>query len=116
MIPVKIKSLLGLGQKARKLVTGQRSVQGLLAKRHCWLVLLAEDAPPKYIDYYQRQGVAGTPVWQLGTKVEWGAALGQSPRVVIGVTDQQLAKAVVQALIEAKSPTGEGVGKNLGGV
>ena len=81
-------SVLGLAQRAGKLVSGDEAVLKAIRRREAKLVVVAADASEgtakKYRDkchYYH------IPLVQFGTKAELGHHTGKAERVVIALTD-----------------------------
>ncbi len=94
----KVLVLLGFAQKAKKLVSGEAAAEALLKKSQARLVILANDISEnlrkKYTLWAADQSV---PVITAGPKQELGLAIGQSPRTVIVVTDNNFAQSILHA-------------------
>jgi ribosomal protein L7Ae-like RNA K-turn-binding protein len=91
----RLASLLGLAQKAGKLVSGEEAVEHAVRSGKARLVLVAGDASDNtkksYRDlssYYQVACYEGL------SKDEFGHATGKPPRAALAVTDAGFAKAV----------------------
>lgn len=104
MLTPSIKTLLGFANKSAGLLAGEAAVEAGLKRRKAALVLNAADIPAK------RQEILagwceeiGVPHYILGTKEEYGAALGMSPRGTIAVTDKQMAKAIIKQIEKEKA-------------
>ena len=91
-----IKSMLGFAQKSKKVVSGESAVKALLKKGQIHLLILAEDLSENRSKHWvYLANDLGIPVLTMGTKLELGIAMGQSPRSIIGVTDGELAKNII---------------------
>lgn len=98
-----MKALLGLGQRAGKVVSGDQACRAACERRELALIILSEDAGPstrkRFVQLGELHGVDAL-VW--GRK-EWiGEALGKPPRAVAGVRDRALADAILAAAMEEK--------------
>ncbi|BDG59401.1 L7Ae/L30e/S12e/Gadd45 family ribosomal protein [Caldinitratiruptor microaerophilus] len=100
MLPRQVGQLLGLCRRAGVLLAGERAVRAALGRRTLGLVLLAEDAGANATRRYA--GLGGrVPVYVAGTRQELGAAVGLSPRAVLGVAAGPLGDRLAAALSEA---------------
>lgn len=86
-------SMLGLAQRARKIVAGEDLVIKAIQKRRARLVIIAEDTSEttrkKITDkcsFYQ------VPVKMTGDRYSLGNAIGKPARVAIAVLDEGFAK------------------------
>lgn len=93
--------LLGLATRARKVVSGERTVVQNIRNRQASLVLLSSDASKNSLKtvtdkctYYD------VPYRIVGTREQLGRAIGQPSRVVVAVLDQSFAKTMKQLLDE----------------
>ncbi|HIC95660.1 TPA: DUF448 domain-containing protein [Candidatus Bipolaricaulota bacterium] len=80
-----IFSLLGLGARAGRVVSGWNGVRA--AKGRLELILVAEDASENALRRFARSDRA----FVMFTKEELGRAIGRPPRSVLGLTDPELA-------------------------
>ena len=85
----KFYSLLGLAMRARRLVSGEFSVEKGVKRGEVYLVIIAEDASDntrkKFInmcDFYN------TEILSVGSISLLGRALGKEKRAVLGITDE----------------------------
>jgi ribosomal protein L7Ae-like RNA K-turn-binding protein len=93
----KTKDLLGLAKKAGKLASGTAQVEALIKKKKGYLLIIAQDAPgliKKFELWGQDEGI---PVLILSDKEELGRVTGGTPRGVMLVLDQNLAKGMINA-------------------
>jgi len=99
-VPAKnIVQLLGLGQRAGQVVSGNFVVRVKIRKRETRLVIVAADAAGQTAKDFQRfaRGT-GIPVVVYGRKAELGAALGRPPRAVVAVLDESLAARILKLI------------------
>lgn len=94
-----IVQLLGLGQRAGQVVSGNFVVRVKIRKREARLVIVAADAAGQTAKDFQRfaRGT-GIPVVVYGRKAELGAALGRPPRAVVAVLDESLAARILKLI------------------
>jgi len=91
--------MIGMGQRAGKLISGNFAVKNALAKAQVKLLVVAEDAA----DRTRREllGLAGLkniPVISCSSKVELGSLIGKSPRSAVAFTDEAMARRILDAL------------------
>lgn len=99
MLPV--LRLLGLAQRAGNVVSGDEAVRAKLQRRQVKLVIIAEDAAETTRqDFDSLARKYGVPCVLCGTKEKLGAAIGKSPRAVLALLDQNVARRVVGYLRE----------------
>lgn len=91
--------LLGLANRARKLVSGEELVLNEIKKRHAKLVILSNDASnatrKKIQDKCQHYQV---PLVQVGDRETLGHAIGKDQRVALAVTDEGFGKKLLTLL------------------
>lgn|SRR5690606_36061476 len=91
--------LLGLANRARRLVSGEELVLNEIKKRHAKLVILSNDVSQstkkKIQDKCQHYQVK---LIQVGDRVTLGHAIGKDQRVVLAVTDEGFAKKLLTLL------------------
>lgn len=96
-----VLKLLGLGQRARSVVSGDEGVRAKLERRQARLVIIATDAAPAtQQDFSALSRRFGVPFVLFGAKAELGAALGKSPRAVLTILDQHLARRILGCIEE----------------
>ncbi len=83
-----MKGLLGLAQRASKLISGDDVVRRRLGKSRDQLLILAHDASPRTKEIKQIALMSGCKVVEFATKTELGAALGKPDRAVILLEDR----------------------------
>lgn len=96
----KIYSLLGLCKKAGKLVSGEFATEKCITSGNARLVIISEDASDntrkKFTDkctYYK------VPVHYFGDKEMLGHAIGKDVRTSLAITDEGLAKTLLNNLL-----------------
>jgi ribosomal protein L7Ae-like RNA K-turn-binding protein len=85
-------NLLGLAQKAGKVVSGHYGCQKALAKNSVSLLLLAGDAAAatkKHFIYLAEQREVPYLIWL--SKEQFGMILGRAPRGVVAILDRHFA-------------------------
>jgi ribosomal protein L7Ae-like RNA K-turn-binding protein len=94
----KVLALLGFAQKAKKLVSGESAAEALLKKNQAKLIVLADDISANVRKKYTLwAGDQNVPLITGGPKLQLGMAIGQSPRTVIVVTDNNFAQSILHA-------------------
>lgn len=90
----KIYSLLGLCQKAGKIVSGEVGCEAAIKNKTAKLLLLAEDASENTKKKFQNSATYyHIPLLELGLKEEIGMALGKESRAILAITEEGFAKA-----------------------
>lgn len=98
-IPPSVKTLLGFARKGNYLISGEAAMEAALKRRQVSLVLLAEDLPEKrQLSWTRWCQDLQLPYVILGSKEEFGNALGMSPRGIIGIKDSKMAEAIINKL------------------
>ena len=88
----KIYSLLGLCQRAGKLISGEVGSQQAIQKGNAKLLLLAEDASANTKKkFHNSAAFYEIPIIEFGTKAELGRAIGEEIRAVLAVTESGFA-------------------------
>lgn len=81
------------------MISGEAAMEAGLKRRQVKLVLLAEDLPEKrqenWIKWCRDLQI---PYAILGTKEEFGHALGMSPRGIVGIKDSKMSKAIIEKM------------------
>lgn len=94
-----VLSMLGLAEKAQKVVSGEFSVENAVRAYKAYLVIVAEDASDNtkknfsnLCKYY------GCDIKFYGTKEMLGYAIGKEFRASVAVLDENLAAAVAKKM------------------
>ena len=101
MTEQQVKALLGLAQKAGKIVSGDDMVAAAMARKAVCFLLIAEDASLNSRDMVERKArkyAAPYRIW--GTKSSLGLAIGKSPRSAVAVLDEHFAAGIKKLLME----------------
>lgn len=91
--------MIGLGQRAGKLMSGDFAVKNTLAKGKAKLLVIAADAAGR--TRQELIGLAGShniPMVSYGSKEELGRLIGKSPRSALVFTDEHMARGILKAL------------------
>ena len=82
MISLKIISLLGLAQKAGKVISGDNTCRAKFT--NIKLIILSEDCSDDTRKFFQyRCEKEQKPILTIGSRIDLGMALGKSPRTVV---------------------------------
>lgn len=92
----KLLNMLGLGVKAGKAVFGAEMTMRAITKNHgVRLVILASDASENTREeFIHRCKVRQIPCLTYATKEALGKAAGKSPKAVVSIIDENIAKAI----------------------
>ena len=94
-----ILSMLGISQRARKLISGQDTVARACDSGKVFLIILAcdtsENTRKKITSLCCRKNI---PLFFWGHSDELGRAIGKGQRKVIGITDRGIAKKIIKHL------------------
>lgn len=97
----KITTLIGFAQKSNKVVSGTTTVKANFAKKNIKLIIISEDAPENTIQKWQKYCFEQSiPMIVMLTKLQLGLTLGKSPRYILGITDEDFAKAILKYRME----------------
>lgn len=96
MKPQNVLNLLGLAQRAGKVLSGDFAIEKALAQSRVKLLLLATDAAVSSKKKYQERPDVPVPVIEYGTKAELGYCIGKNQRAALAVTDQGFADLIRQ--------------------
>ncbi len=95
----KVLSFLGLANKARKVVSGEFSVEKAVKSYAAYLVIIAEDASDNtkkkfsdMCDFYE------TPIIFYGTKDDLGHAIGKEFRASLAIIDENFADGLTKKI------------------
>ena len=99
----KIYGLIGICQKAGKLISGEFSCENAIKKDTIYLLILARDASKntckKFKDKCRYRNV---PLVEFGTRESLGKAIGKAKRATIGVVDKNLAEKIAILIRQRK--------------
>ncbi|SDD44902.1 L7Ae/L30e/S12e/Gadd45 family ribosomal protein [Sporomusa acidovorans] len=95
----KLMSLLGLAQKAGKIVSGEFGVQGAIKSGKAKLLIIAIDASDSTQKEYQHLAKSrNIAMFCALSKEQLGGAIGKALRAVVAVTDEGFTKPIVTIL------------------
>lgn len=95
----KLMSILGLAQKAGKVISGDFAVQGALKSGKARLLIIAGDASASTKKEYEYQAqYRNIAVYCALTKEQLGGAIGKALRAAVVITDEGFAKSIVKTL------------------
>lgn len=97
----KLFSLLGLAQRAGKIVSGEEGVQSALRSKHAYCLLISEDSSKntkqKFLNIAETNQV---PTYIIGTMDRLGQAIGKARRATVLIQDPGFAQAIQEFLAE----------------
>lgn len=108
----KIYSMLGLAQKAGKLVSGDETCEVTIKSNKCYLVIIAKDASERTKEKFKKICCfRDVKILEYGCKDKIGSYIGKGVRSVVGLKDINFAKKI-EELIEQniKQNGGESIG------
>lgn len=95
----KVYALIGLAQKAGRLVSGENACIIDIKKGKSELVIIAEDSSDNTKKQFENMcGYRNIPVVVFGTKALLGKYTGKGYRAVICVKDHHFARSIIQKL------------------
>ena len=99
----KIYGLIGICQKAGKLISGEFSCEVAIKKNTVYLVILAEDASENTRKKFKDKcAYRNVPLVEFGTKESLGMAIGKVKRATIAVVDENLAEKIAVLIKQSK--------------
>lgn len=105
MIKNKFLSLLGLCQKAGKMISGSMQCESAIRSGKAYLVIISEEASKSTVDDFTRLcSDRDIPYVITGTKAELGDAIGKYNRTLLAVSDPAFKEMIVKEI--RKSSTG----------
>ncbi|WP_425060902.1 putative ribosomal protein YlxQ [Sporomusa carbonis] len=97
----KFMLVLGLAQKAGKVVSGDFAVQGAIKSGKAKLLIIASDASESTKKEYQYQAeYKNIAIYSALSKEQLGSAIGKALRAAVAVTDEGFIKPLIRALKE----------------
>jgi ribosomal protein L7Ae-like RNA K-turn-binding protein len=101
-----MEKILGLGQRAGKLISGDLAVKSALKRGKAKLLLIAVDAAGRTQRELKELAVAKKiPALTYGTKEELGRLIGKSPRSAVAFTDEKMV-CYIKGKWKGERPTG----------
>jgi ribosomal protein L7Ae-like RNA K-turn-binding protein len=99
MLPNEIIGLLGLAQRAGKVIIGTTAVSHEIRRSRETLLIFATDFSPSTKARLLAQAAIRPHIMEFGTMQEWGAFFGRQRVGVIAVTDKHFMAGLRQKLI-----------------
>ena len=98
MIEKRVYNILGLAQKAGKILSGQNTLLSSNLKSYN-LLLIAEDASCSIKDRFKLIANKNElKYYVFGTKLNLGLAIGKSPRTVLAIKDKNLTRKILEIM------------------
>lgn len=98
----KIYSMIGLAERAGKVVSGEFSTEKAVKSKKACLVVLASDASANTRKHFSDMcAYRNIPLCIYGNKEELGHAIGKQMRANLAVTDQGFADSIRERIKEA---------------
>lgn len=94
-----IGQIIGMGQRAGKLISGNFALKDALMKTKIKLLIIAKDTAGR--TERELSGLAGLkniPVIIYGSKVELGRLIGKAPCSAVAFTDEAMSLRILEAL------------------
>jgi ribosomal protein L7Ae-like RNA K-turn-binding protein len=96
----KVYSMIGLANKAGKLVTGEDAVRYSIRSSKVTLAIVAEDASDNTKKRFRNSAAFyKVPIVTWGLKEELGSCIGKSERSVLGITDKNFGESLMEKLL-----------------
>lgn len=90
--------MIGLGQRAGKLMSGDYAVREALARGKAKLLIVAADAATRTRqELSEMAGLKNIPTITYGSKGELGRLIGKSPRSAVVFTDEHMVRGILGA-------------------
>lgn len=98
-MPPSLPMMLGLCQRAGKLVSGDLAAEQALRRRRAHLVLVAADASLRTQSKFAHLAAqAGVPCYIVGTRADLGGAIGKAGRAVVVVQSRDFSRGILGIL------------------
>ncbi len=97
MLPPELTGLLGLAQRAGKVVIGSTAAGHEVRRpRQALLIIFATDFSPSAREKVLAKATATPKILEIGTMAEWGEFFGRQKVGVIAVIDKNFAAGILQ--------------------
>lgn len=95
----RIYQLIGICQKARKLISGEFAVKQAVLSEAVKLVIVTEDASDNTTKLFSDKcKYRNIPYVKWGNRTDLGKILGKETRVAIGIVDDKLAEKIAEMI------------------
>lgn len=99
MISPSLHAMLGLCQRAGKLVSGDFAAEQALRRRKAELLILADDASERTREKFLKLAEqVGTKCYSVGTRSDLGEALGKADRAAVVIQSRDFTKGIIGIL------------------
>jgi ribosomal protein L7Ae-like RNA K-turn-binding protein len=99
MLPPELTGLLGLAQRAGKVVIGSTAVAHEVRRpRQALLLIFASDFSLSAREKVLAKATAAPKILEIGTMAEWGAFFGRQQVGVIAIVDKNFAAGILQKI------------------
>ncbi len=96
--------MIGMAARAGGIASGEFAVEKAIKSQKACLVIVAEDASENTRKgYMDAASFYEVPIEIFGSREELGRAIGKAFRAAVAVTDENLAKAVLNRLLAYKT-------------
>jgi 5-formyltetrahydrofolate cyclo-ligase len=106
MLPNELLGLVGLAQRAGKVVVGSTAVRNEIRRRKALLLIFAADFSSSARERLLARTENRPPVLEIGTMQEWGHFFGRQQVGVIAVTDRHFVAGIMQKVKSLSSGSG----------
>lgn len=97
MKPDRLRSMIGIAQKAGKLVSGEFAAESSVKSGEAKLIIVAGDASGNTKKLFNNKCKHyGVPLFEALTKEELGHSIGKEYRAVVSVLDKGIAEAILR--------------------
>lgn len=95
----KVLSMLGIAARGRNVVSGEFMTEKAVKSFQACLVIVATDASDNTKKMFRDMcAFYEVPIYELGSKEELAHAIGKEMRASLAVTDEGIAKSIIQKL------------------
>jgi len=95
----RVLSMLGIAAKGRNVVSGEFMTENAVKAFEACLVIVATDASDNTKKMFRNMcEFYEVPMYEFGTKTELAHAIGKEMRASLAVTDEGIAKSIIQKL------------------
>ncbi|MEN6411139.1 MAG: ribosomal L7Ae/L30e/S12e/Gadd45 family protein [Veillonellales bacterium] len=97
----KLTSLLGLAQKAGKIVSGELAVEKAVRAGKAKIVVVASDSSESTKkNYHDMAAYYKIPIYEGLSKQQMGLCIGKANRAVVAIIDEGFSRIVADALLQ----------------
>ena len=101
MKPDKVLSMIGIAARAGNIASGEFSAEKAVKGGNAYLVITAQDASQNTKKHFSdMSSYRNVPYFEYADKKQLGNCIGKEYRASLAVTDQNLAEAIINRLME----------------